>query len=480
MNSSAPRPAEESTRRWRLGWLLALCCLVLLLAMLSRGRHAATQVQQIGQSSGPPAVAPAGTSARDRLAARLRQPGPEPAPTATEIVSNKVAQFAGQRRDILERMARKLKQDVPDEVKRFFEAAEAGNWEELDSIFSALRDKRKTLEGPEAQNLARLWSPILDTYGVAEQAHNWPAQKLLDYGHAVLDSLRPGMVYIGGTDEGRWIPELLNDTSEGERHVIVTQNALADGTYLEFVRELYGERMNALTGADSQAAFQEYLADAQKRFHHDEQFPDEPKQLRPGEEVQMKENRVQVSGQVAVMAINEKLLQALMRKNPEVSFALQESFPLRETYGNAAPLGPIMELGVQDVQGTFTAERVAQSVDYWRGLAQQLAVDPEASGSPDTLKSYSKLAVGQANLFAERQFSAEAEQAYRLSSQIWPGNVESASGLSELLLRTGRADEARALMDDFERKFPDQKSEIEKERARWSFIASAPGTQPRR
>jgi len=34
-------------------------------------------------------------------------------------------------------------------------------------------------------------------------------------------------------------------------------------------------------------------------------------------------------------------------------------------------------------------------------------------------------------------------------------------------------------MDDFERKFPDQKSEVEKERARWSFIASAPGTQPR-
>src|SRR5438067_2141600 len=119
MNSSAPRPAEESTRRWRLGWLLALCCLVLLLAMLSRGRRTARDIQQIGQSSGPPAVAPAGTSARDRLA-RLRQHGPEPAPTATEIVSNKVVQFARQRRDILERMARKLKQDVPDEVKRFF------------------------------------------------------------------------------------------------------------------------------------------------------------------------------------------------------------------------------------------------------------------------------------------------------------------------------------------------------------------------
>ena len=113
----------------------------------------------------------------------------------------------------------------------------------------------------------------------------------------MLDPLRPGMVYIGGTDEGRWIPELVNDTSEGEQHIIVTQNGLADGSYLQYVSELYGDRMNTLTQEDSQKAFQEYLTDAQKRFQHDEQFPDEPKQIRPGEDVQVKDNRVQVSGQ---------------------------------------------------------------------------------------------------------------------------------------------------------------------------------------
>jgi hypothetical protein len=390
-----------------------------------------------------------------------------------------VTQFARHRREVLGVMARKRNPEVPDELRRFFEAAEAGNWEELDAIFNALLQKRKTLEGPEAEQLGRLWPPILDTYGVAQEAHEWPAQKLLDYGHAVLGSLRPGMVYVGGTDEGRWIPELLNDTGEGERHIIVTQNALADGSYLEYITELYGDRMNTLTSEDSQKAFQEYLADAQKRLIHDQQFPEEPKQIRPGEDIQMKDNRVQVSGQVAVMSINENLLQALKGKNPELSFALQESFPLRATYGNAVPLGPIMELGVPDVPSAFTAERVAQSVDYWRDLAQQLAADPEAAGSPETLKSYSKLAMGQANLFADHQFSAEAEQAYRLSTQIWPGNFESVSGLSELLLRTGHAEEAQRLMDDFERRFPDKKADVEKARALWKFIASDPRTPPR-
>jgi len=481
MNSSIrrpPAPRKESKRRSRMGWLIVLCCLVLVLAAWLCGRRQSDPgIQRTAASTPPPATASSDTSARDRLFARMPQRGSntETELTAGQIVSNKVAQFTRHRRQVLDAMARKLKVEVSDEVQRFFEAAEAGNWDEIDAVFKTLVELKKT-DGPE--NPARLWGPILDTYGVAEQAHSWPAQKLLDYGHAVLDPLRPGMVYIGGTDEGRWIPELVNDTSEGEQHIIVTQNGLADGSYLQYVSELYGDRMNTLTQEDSQKAFQEYLTDAQQRFQHDEQFPDEPKQIRPGEDVQVKDNRVQVSGQVAVMAINEKLLQALMRNNPELSFALQESFPLPGTYGNAAPLGPIMELGLQDVQSAFTAERAAQSLDYWRGMAQQLAADPEASGSPDTLKSYSKLALGQANLLADHQYSAEAEQAYRLSTQIWPGNIESVSDLSKLLLRTGRADEARRLMDDFERQFPDQKSEVEKARALCNFIASAPGTPP--
>ena len=53
----------------------------------------------------------------------------------------------------------------------------------------------------------------METYGVAEIAHLWPAQQVLDYGEAVLGSLRPGMVYVGGTDAGRFIPTLLNETS---------------------------------------------------------------------------------------------------------------------------------------------------------------------------------------------------------------------------------------------------------------------------
>jgi hypothetical protein len=139
------------------------------------------------------------------------------------------------------------------------------------------------------------------------------------------------MIYVGGTDPGCFIPTLLNETSEGEHRILFTQNALADNTYLDYLNYLYGDRLAMLTKDDSQRLFDEYTADARKRLEHDEQFPNEPKQIRPGENVSIVDGKVQVSGQVEVMAINEKLFQLFMEKNPNASFAIEESYPFEST-----------------------------------------------------------------------------------------------------------------------------------------------------
>ena len=317
-------------------------------------------------------------------------------------------------------MAMHYKVEVPKDVERFFAAAEAGRWEELKELFGSLKKLRESSEGAEA--LRTLWPAIMETYGVAQTAHDWPAQKLLDYGQAVLGSLRPGMVYVGGTDAGRFIPTLLNETSDGEQHVVLTQNFVSDGAYLEYLRFLYGDQMTLPTPDDSQRAFQDYTNNAQNRFAHDQQFPNEPKQVRPGEDISVTDNRVQVGGQVAVMAINERLFQMIMDKNPDLSFALEESFPFKSTYPNAAPLGPIMELGVQDAQKTFTAEAAAQTVDYWQATTQSLLADSETPGDSEALRAYCKMATAQARLLADHNFTAEAEETYRLATDIGPSN----------------------------------------------------------
>jgi len=470
MNARIPNhdAAHASSGRNLILWLLAAGCLLLLVLGLFRQRPNDTAAApQVATSAVSPAASEnSSNAARDRLFARLphRRSSFEPAPTPEQVVSNKVSQFARSRRDIVEAMAKKFDLKVPADVERFFAAAEAGHLDELKVLYEnfkmLLQSDESAAQVFSPEEFRRFWPAMMETLGVAEVAHEWPAQQLLDYGQSVLGALRPGMVYVGGTDAGRYIPTLLNETSGGEPHIIITQNALADGSYLNYLGFLYGDRMATLTGEESQRAFQSYLSDVQNRFAHDREFPDEPSQLRPGEDVRVTDNRVQISGQVAVMAINERLLQTLLAKNPDLSFALEESFPFKSTYGAASPLGPLMELRAPDDQNALTAERAAQSLDYWRAAAQRFEGDSEALDSK-TRQAWGQMATAQGNLFAGRQYSAEAEQTYRLARDIAPASLEPVGGLARLLVDTGRAAEAYQLLDDFARAHSGQRGAVE-------------------
>lgn len=365
-----------------------------------------------------------------------------PARLAEEVVVEKVTQFARNREELVAAMAKHFDVAVPPDVNRFFAAAQAGNWPETTNLFAALIQLR--MSNDRLPGLEKLWPAIVETYGVAEQAHLWPAQKLLDYGNAVLDSLRPGMIYVGGNDAGRFIPTLLTETSGGEPHIVLTQNGLADSTYLDYVRFRYGDKLNALSADDSQTGFQTYIADAQKRLQHDQEFPNEPKQIRPGEDIQMNGGRVQVSGHVAVMAINEQLLKTLLQKNPNLSFALTESFPFQSLYGEATTLGPITELHATDPASALTPERASESLDYWRSTTQMLLAETDAASAPRD--AYTKLILGQAGLFEDRKLSAQAEQAYQLATSLSPGNPAAVFRYVNLLTQQQRYDEARQIV----------------------------------
>jgi hypothetical protein len=451
-NCNAQGGAPRANRRPLWLWLIVCGCLgvVLLGILLPRPPDKA---KESARTAPPTAEATGAASANpERYRPPRRPANAEAGLTAEQTVADKVSRFAGKRRDTARAMAKRLGLEMPAEVERFFDLAAAGRWDELHALFLSLKEERQQPGSPEA--LKSLWGPILETFGVAEVAHDWPAQKLLDYGQAVLGSLRPGMVYVGGTDCGRFIPTLLNETGDGEPHIVLTQNALADNTYLDYLRSLYGDRMATLSPEDSQRAFQEYIADAQKRLAHDQQFPDEPAQIRPGEDVRSTDGSVQVSGQVAVMMINERLFQTLLDKNPDLSFALEESFPFKSTYATAAPLGPVMELRAADPQKPLTAEAVDQAIDYWRSATDPLLAEGGPADTP-IRQAYSKMAVAQASLFADHQFPAEAEQAYRLATDLCPTSPEAVFRYINLLVTQQRFADAQQIAQAAVRGAPD-------------------------
>ncbi len=127
---------------------------------------------------------------------------------------------------------------------------------------------------------------------------------------------------------------------------------------------VYPDReMQIASPQDSQVCFQEYLADAQARLQRN--------QLRPGEDVKIIDNRVQVSGQVAVMAINGLLTKVMFDKNPNNEFFVEESFPLEWMYPHLTPFGVIMKINRKPLT-TFTEDIYERDHEFWSQFSERL------------------------------------------------------------------------------------------------------------
>jgi len=270
-------------------------------------------------------------------------------------------------------------------------------------------------------------------------------------GGANADLVYPEMtrdaVLFGGTDPGRFCPTYMifcesftphaqqpeQDQKFDRRDVyIITQNALADGTYMDYIRAHYnrskqidppffqemlrgtnevvqnyttnflarlayqtldkpltelGARIEARrrkegvypreeiyipTPADSDRCYREYMADVQQRLDHDQRFPNEPKEIKNGELVIPRgDGTVSVSGQVSVMSINGLLTKVIFDHCPTNEFFVEESFPLDWMYPYLSPFGIIMKVNRQPVD-EMSAEAVKRDHEFWSRYSERL------------------------------------------------------------------------------------------------------------
>lgn len=260
---------------------------------------------------------------------------------------------------------------VPTIVWSFFEAVRVDNWETASSLAkrlnsASLRYTQATNDAmtPALQTL--LWAPISESWGAYGEFHDWNNRWLHRFGREIIQSIPPGSIYFGGTDSGRFIISALSDSQvDGKPFFILTQNQLADGAYVDYLRSMYGKKLHLPTTNDLQQAFQEYVTNIQARLKHDREFPNEPLQVKPGESVRVDEDgRVQVSGQVAVMEINALIVQRIFDDNSEREFFVEESFPLDWMYPFLRPHGLLFQLNRQPYP-VISGKDTAEDQDYW-------------------------------------------------------------------------------------------------------------------
>jgi len=314
------------------------------------------------------------------------------------------------------------------------------------------------------------------------------ARFMLALGDALVKSIPPGGIYFGGTDPGRGLATALCASHEkADPFFTLTQNALADGSYLGYLREMYGDRIYTPTAADSQRAFDEYLSDARRRLQHDRDFPNEPRQVKPGEDIRLVDGKTQASGQVAVMSINGLLAKVIFDRNKDRAFFIEESFPLDWMYPHLSPHGLIMKLNRRPIE-TLPADALAKDRQEWIDRLRPLLggwLDPATSlaevcdfaertylqkdltgftGDPKFLDALparnfcSKLRSSLGGLYAWRatntkkpeerdRMQKEADFAFRQAFALCPACPEAIFRYVNLLITQGRIEDARQLAE---------------------------------
>ncbi len=306
------------------------------------------------------------------------------------------------------------------EFQSMFAAAEKGDWLTISNVFEGLRRRAPQYEHAPPDD-ARLhgiaWEAVKEVWGAFYSFGVSGEKYSIAWSRDIIDTIPKGSIYFGGTDPGRFLITAMSKSQvNADPFFTLTQNAFADSSYLDYLRSMYGGKIYIPTAADSQKCFQDYLADASTRLEHDKRFPNEPKQIKPGEDVKMvnDENgpqRVQLSGQVAVMSINGLLAKMIFDKHPAREFYLEESFPLDWMYPYLEPHRLIMKINRQPVS-ELSDDVVRADHDYWTKYVEPMMGDWLTDATP----------VQQIAAFAEKVYVQHDLSGFRGDPQFVQSN----------------------------------------------------------
>jgi hypothetical protein len=312
---------------------------------------------------------------------------------------------------------------LPRDFRAFFAAAEGDDWLAVTNSFAKLAEARSwsPAAGPRSPLLRSLrdflanlmgkigshssplpnrvrgaaWEAVKEVFGAFEQFHAGDEKYSGAFGRDIIKSIPSGSIYFGGTDPGRFIVTAMSKSQiQADPFFTLTQNALADGSYLDYLRAMYGSKISIPTAADSQKAFEDYTADASSR--------QAAGKLKPGEDVRTSGGRVQVSGQNAVMQINGLLVRDIFENNSNREFFVEESFPLDWMYPQLEPHGLIFKLDRRPLT-KLSDDIVQNDHEYWAKYVQ-----PMIGGWLNETTPVAEIASFAEKTFARHDFSGFA------------------------------------------------------------------------
>jgi len=318
----------------------------------------------------------------------------------------------------------------------------------------------------------RYWYP-----DEAEFEKQWAAYPNKNYP----EPMGTNAIFFGGTDPGRFVPTYMIYSAKVRQDVyLITQNALADNTYMNVMRDLYGDQIWIPSPIDSNQAFQMYVQGVQSG------------KINAGADVKTEGGKVQVQGVGGVMQINGFLSKMIFDHNqylteketdektrpvgaavvyndppidaktglpPLRTFYVEESYVLPWMYPYLTPHGLIMKINNKPTP--LTAEMIKNDTDFWNWYCDRLLNDEKFIRDIVARKSFSKLRSALAGLYAARGKIKESEAAFRQAVSLYDLSPEANFRLADLISKQGRFDEAIELFDVFLGKDPQNEKAAE-------------------
>lgn len=245
-----------------------------------------------------------------------------------------------------------------------------------------------------------------------------------------------GAIFFGGTDPGRFVPTYMIYAANYRPDVyLITQNALADDTYMSVERDLYGDEIWIPAKEDSAEAFNIYVNEVQRG-------------IRPANgDLKIENGRVQVTGALGVMEINS-ILTKMMHEHDRLrhSFYVEESYVISWMYPYLSPHGLIMKINSEPTG--YDRKTAVRDADFWDWYTRRLMDDPMYRRDFAGQKSFSKLRAAIAGLYIKQGRYREGAQAFREACLLYPASPEATFRYAqECLLPFRKWDIALDLMD---------------------------------
>lgn len=244
-------------------------------------------------------------------------------------------------------------------------------------------------------------------------------------------------IFYGGTDPGRFVPTYMIYSAKVRPDVfLITQNALADNTYMNVMRDLYGDLIWIPTPQDTNLAFQKYVKDVQEG------------RIPRNAAVNIdKSGRVSVQGVQGVMEINGIISKAIFEANKNKhAFFVEESYVIRWMYPYLEPHGLIMKINKEPFP-KLTDEMIKNDMEFWNWYNNRLLNNENFRRDAVARKTFSKLRCAIAGLYAYRRLFNEAEAAFRQAIDLFPISPEANFRLADIYLQQGRFADAYAVME---------------------------------